>query len=389
MKPSLAGCWAKLERAEEQLQTLDIELTRFVEENPYEITDQPERTPSGFLVFRYTKVPEVPLRAATIVGEIIHDLRSCLDHLVWQLVLLNNETPSRSDEFPICELWGVDVFRVKRQAWLRDGRRKIKKLSADHRAIIKSLQPCHRMHGAQTHPLFVLTELWNTDKHRVLHAASFAAPEGVLPSRVALDTGGYSGLRVAVGFSDGPIQAQAPALKLRVDSAPYGVPNEVHVEADPPVQIQFGEAGTVTRDLYRIGGFIVEHVLERFTGDFRESARTLLHEPPLPEHFPTEPTALVVRPEETRKRFGGWKVWFDAGLFVPQFDGSVKVSEPMWHFEPASGEPGFAVGARSIDPERLRHHAQRHIEPDVLDEIFEYFKPTRRRIDNRDVLAPT
>jgi hypothetical protein len=36
-----------------------------------------------------------------IVGDIAHNLRSSLDHLVWQLVLQNRRLPSRRNQFPI------------------------------------------------------------------------------------------------------------------------------------------------------------------------------------------------------------------------------------------------------------------------------------------------
>jgi hypothetical protein len=36
-----------------------------------------------------------------ILGEIIHDLRSSLDHVVWQLVIANGSLPGYWNQFPI------------------------------------------------------------------------------------------------------------------------------------------------------------------------------------------------------------------------------------------------------------------------------------------------
>jgi len=37
-----------------------------------------------------------------LLGALLHNLRASPDHLIWQLVVLNGEHPSRSNQFPIC-----------------------------------------------------------------------------------------------------------------------------------------------------------------------------------------------------------------------------------------------------------------------------------------------
>jgi hypothetical protein len=46
--------------------------------------------------------PNPPLRFAVLAGEIIHHLRSTLDHLIHVLVMKNAKTPTRRHQFPIC-----------------------------------------------------------------------------------------------------------------------------------------------------------------------------------------------------------------------------------------------------------------------------------------------
>jgi hypothetical protein len=56
---------------------------------------------------RYEFVPMLhrspPLRLGVILGDMVHNLRSALDHLVWQAVLRNGGRPNRSHQFPICD----------------------------------------------------------------------------------------------------------------------------------------------------------------------------------------------------------------------------------------------------------------------------------------------
>lgn len=43
----------------------------------------------------------MPLLCSVICGDAIHNLRSALDHLVWQLVLAEGNKPDRWNQFPI------------------------------------------------------------------------------------------------------------------------------------------------------------------------------------------------------------------------------------------------------------------------------------------------
>ena len=47
------------------------------------------------------EVPTAPISWSVSFGEILYNLRSSLDHLVWQLVLANGQTPGRHNAFPI------------------------------------------------------------------------------------------------------------------------------------------------------------------------------------------------------------------------------------------------------------------------------------------------
>jgi hypothetical protein len=95
-----------------------------------------------------------------MVGDILHNLRSGLDHLAWKLVEVSGGTPDNRTEFPI--------FKDK-AAWESASRKK--KVKGMHRAIvaeIDSMQPYHLEDGAHRTLLWILQNLNNRDKHRLI-----------------------------------------------------------------------------------------------------------------------------------------------------------------------------------------------------------------------------
>jgi hypothetical protein len=83
----IPGAWAKLVRAEIHLQTLTTETRTFLDSAPYGITKSIDYERSSYL-FRLDRVNEPPMSLGPIVGDFVHNLRSSLDHLAWQLSLL-------------------------------------------------------------------------------------------------------------------------------------------------------------------------------------------------------------------------------------------------------------------------------------------------------------
>jgi hypothetical protein len=91
---------AKVERAKKHLSDLEVARDRFIETKPYVIL--PERNPqTGDHIFKITDITVPPAEIGLIAGDAIHNLRSALDHLAWQLVLANGQTPGNQTGFPI------------------------------------------------------------------------------------------------------------------------------------------------------------------------------------------------------------------------------------------------------------------------------------------------
>jgi hypothetical protein len=98
---SLHGPRSKVDRAKEHIGDLEAVIQEFFQTGPYKITvkDNPETDRREWIV---DEVADLPARLALITGDAVHNLRSALDHLIWQLVIANGGEPDEMrTEFPV------------------------------------------------------------------------------------------------------------------------------------------------------------------------------------------------------------------------------------------------------------------------------------------------
>lgn len=89
----LTGCWAKVSRAEEHLADLRNRVQGFVNSGAYRITKEQDFYADEVVVYGEV-VREPPMTDwGVVIGDIVHNLRSALDQLVWQLTLASGKTP--------------------------------------------------------------------------------------------------------------------------------------------------------------------------------------------------------------------------------------------------------------------------------------------------------
>lgn len=170
MNHPLDGVRQKTIRAEEHLATMRTDIERCLEK----CSVIGKRDPDKNSLFHFVAdFPAPDLSLSVIIGECLHDLRSALDHIVWQLVLRNNGSPVKENMFPICNTAAGFSGQLKRN--------RLHGVSVQAKAIIESLQPYQfGQQSADLHPLWVLNQLMNIDKHRTLAlAAIHAADPGV------------------------------------------------------------------------------------------------------------------------------------------------------------------------------------------------------------------
>lgn len=184
---------------------------------------------------RILKEPENP-EWGLILGDMVHNLRSALDHLVWQLVLLNGEKPRRQNQFPIIgtepEYWEVAQNRSES---VRD--RMLAGVSETHRAFIDVIQPFNRGDETMKTALSLLSTISNADKHRVVYASLALVGK---PSKDDFQiTSDQPGAALDVSMNWGEVKDGAEVVRIRPD--PPGA--KVKVDATLPLHIAFRQGG--------------------------------------------------------------------------------------------------------------------------------------------------
>lgn len=145
----------KLEWAKKRIGDLDAALMAFYETKPHRVTPNDDLQ-SGQHVLKVSRIDPVPFEVLLIAGDMLHNLRSALDHLIWQLVLANGQTPTKATAFPICD--SAARYNADRAG-------KVKGVSPDAVKVLDSIEPYQ---GGKGHQLWVLHQLDITDKHRLL-----------------------------------------------------------------------------------------------------------------------------------------------------------------------------------------------------------------------------
>lgn len=97
--PSTEGPRLKLARANQHIAELRDAAAHFLATQPFALYSTEEA--NGDLVWRVRINRQVPLEWSAIVGDAVHNIRSALDLLVWQLVEIGGGNPSRDTCFPI------------------------------------------------------------------------------------------------------------------------------------------------------------------------------------------------------------------------------------------------------------------------------------------------
>lgn len=230
MSHPLDGCAAKVARADQSISELNAEIDAFLSKEPLAIVreDDPQK---GQIVWRAKVVRSIPREWSVRIGEIVHDLRSALDHMVWQLVLANGESPDGKTEFPV--FWDAGRYRA-------DSPRKVRGMSQEARAQIERLQPYHAAHRFEDHALYVVHKLNLTDKHQLLNVIA----SSYRPQRFGLSGGAGTGTIHGITADGRPVPfedgAEIMNFKYEVGTP---APTDVDIEAQLIFTVAFGWAG--------------------------------------------------------------------------------------------------------------------------------------------------
>jgi len=159
----------RLQRAHENIEEIKQYLVAYYASDVYQLAGiyDPRGIEGQQLYFAGAIVPP-PVRFFTLVGDVLHELRSVLDQLAWQLVCEIGNTPSEDTRWPLLRVSPSSPQRGPDRGLLPPpyvaggvGERALE--------IISSSQPYRYLEldmDPAMHPLYVLDRLNIVDKHR-------------------------------------------------------------------------------------------------------------------------------------------------------------------------------------------------------------------------------
>ena len=187
----------KLRRSGEHLRAFDEAAKWWTEEHPYRISEEIDEKAGEKRIVVFAE-GEPPDRLSLILGDAIHNLRSCLDCVVVELARTNSGgylMPRIEEDlaFPIT------TSRSKFKSALRMGRLSCLPIRAQ--ALIQGLQPYRRKDGIERDPLWVLHQLSNIDKHRRIPLLR-SVVKSVMYERIAIGSVESLAVHVPTAFKD-------------------------------------------------------------------------------------------------------------------------------------------------------------------------------------------
>lgn len=240
------GSLLKFRRAHKHLLDANAAVRDFLKDQPYEIVRDEDSEPNRML-FWVTLHEEPSADISLAAGDAIHNMRSALDHLVYEISSQREADPGDTS-FPLLtkeENWDK---RGKHGALLvNSGLNRVRLLPDEAQTLIHDLQPWPRpqpfapdMFGPNRKRLWELHAFDIADKHKNLNVAVlYIEVVGVGHNEVSPDLGFESVYR-------GPLQLNTRTLVLRLLN-----PAKVDVEFLPRLDVVFSEGLTPNEPIGR------------------------------------------------------------------------------------------------------------------------------------------
>lgn len=159
-----------------------------------------------------------PPRIRTLIGEVVQNLRTALDYLVYELARFDAKRTIGGTQFPIAD---------KEADFEKASTRRLRGLTGEHIAMIRRLQPCDGCQWTGT-----LRDLSNPDKHReltavrspILIAPSPGSTQAILAGK---DVDVQSDISISITFPDGtPVVESLEQLQSQVAQTIYAFRSE-------------------------------------------------------------------------------------------------------------------------------------------------------------------
>jgi hypothetical protein len=243
LSPSLESPRLKLGRADEHLNVLDEEFGGFLKSYAYPKLLEHALDGSWHVVYANPPVEPLPPppRLSLICGDAIQNIRASLDHLVWQLVLLEGNRPGTWTKFPITT--HVNDFNTSVRTPKKPKKSSLQGITVDGEAwtLIEEAQPYNGGEMSKNpahHELVILARLSNADKHRTLMSqVDFPGPV-MLEDLISFNP---DAVMVNVHIANQPLSLVEKTELVRVRFSESGPDPQVRVKRRLPVQPTFGD----------------------------------------------------------------------------------------------------------------------------------------------------
>jgi hypothetical protein len=216
MSRVIEGCRAKLRRAEADLEELGNQWQAFLDQRPYKFVVK--HSQASYLDIEWMLATVPPLELSVLAGEVAHNLRSCLDQLVWPIASvryrkIRGKPPGPGGAnimFPMETGMAVGFKNAPTTRYLGPAL-----------AVVRKHQPYRRGKvAAHSHPLAWLKALSNEDKHRAIHAAAVYPDPQELSAAVYVPPE-FEIVRKRFHFKQGqPLESGAKIARIHYKVAP-------------------------------------------------------------------------------------------------------------------------------------------------------------------------
>jgi hypothetical protein len=178
MEPYLVAIWDRLVRAKQHFDEIDGMLLDYYQTRYGGIRGEFDIRTEPYVTLEGDGFAQPNPRMYTLAGELLHDLRSSLDHLAWVLVVVNGGEPTRDTSFPVLKVRpAANRKGIHPKPGVAGG------VSEAGAAVIDAAQPYQWKERFAEHPIWVLDKLWNIDKHRHVVLRGIKLPTLTIPIR--------------------------------------------------------------------------------------------------------------------------------------------------------------------------------------------------------------
>jgi hypothetical protein len=263
----LSGVYGKLDRAEKYIEVFRDRLSTFLEGDPKPFGFRTDKTPRPDKSVDYVVAAVVrgqpPFELALLIGDIVHNLHSALDHFAYVLSKPSAQKKGRTF-FPIftdeCE------FKV-------NGVRGIQTIEGDERTLIERVQPYAAFElTPDNSPLEILRKLSNLDKHQLPVPMIAAAKDGA--TWLAVDNAKIKWTHI----EKGPVEDGTPVLVFT--AIPEDPAAKMNVNPELALEIRVRGESVSKRSTWiaemsaeSLLGMIYEYVRWRVVGHWFEHGR--------------------------------------------------------------------------------------------------------------------